>query len=149
MDNYQKQFLDKASAQAERSGHLFPSMAACEAALESGYGTSSLAIRDNNLFGMKQHEHPIFGTEVLPTREFEHSEWVVVNADWIVYPTYADCFSDRMDTLVRLAPEYPHYAAALVATDPITFVTEVSKTWSTDPERAQKCIEIYNAYTNQ
>lgn len=149
MDIYQKQFLDKASAQAEQSGHLFPVMAACEAALESGYGTSSLAIRDNNLFGMKQHEHPVFGTEVLPTKEFLHSEWVVVNAEWIVYPTYADCFTDRMDTLVRLSPDYPHYAAALAAPNEIDFVTEVSKTWSTDPERAQKCIDIFQDYTSQ
>lgn len=146
MDSYQKQFLDKACAQAEQSGHIFPAMAACEAALESGYGTSGLAIADNNLFGMKQHEHPIYGTVVLPTREFLHGEWTVVNASWIQYPDYASCFQDRMDTLKRLAGEFPHYAAALAAQDEVTYVTEVSKSWSTDPERATKVIEIYNEY---
>lgn len=149
MDIYQKQFLDKASAQAEQSEHVYPVMAACEAALESGYGTSSLAIRDNNLFGMKQHEHPVFGTEVLPTREFLHGSWTVVNAEWIVYPTLADCFSDRMSTLRRLSSEYPNYADALAATDAISYVTAVSKTWSTDPDRADKVIEIYSSYNGR
>jgi uncharacterized FlgJ-related protein len=52
VDIQRQQFLDKASQQAEVAPHIFPTMAACEAALESGYGTSGLAISDNNLFGM-------------------------------------------------------------------------------------------------
>lgn len=145
MEAFKKQFLDKARAQAIQSGHIFPDMAACEAALESGYGTSGLSISDNNLFGMKQHAHPVFGTHILPTKEFLHGGWVVVNAAWVKYPDFASCFKDRMDTLRRLAPTYPHYAAALAATDPITYVTEVSKTWSTGPARGAECIKIYNS----
>jgi flagellum-specific peptidoglycan hydrolase FlgJ len=155
MDIQQKQFLDKASQQAEAAGHIFPEMAACEAALESGYGTSGLAIADRNLFGMKQHAHPIYGTHVLPTKEFVGIDkdtdgvkdgWIVVNANWITYPDYAACFTDRMNTLRRLAPVYPHYRNALVAPDPLTYVNEVSQTWSTDPKRAEKVSAIYQAY---
>ena len=58
MTDAQKAFLDKASAAATKAAHPFPRMAAAEAALESGYGLSGLAIEDNNLFGMKQHIHP-------------------------------------------------------------------------------------------
>lgn len=119
-------------------------MAACEAALESGYGASGLATQANNLFGTKQHVHPIFGTLSLPTREFLHSQWVTVGAFWVKYPDRATCFADRMNTLRSLSHAYPHYAAALAATDPITYITEVSKTWSTDPQRAAKVIAIYN-----
>lgn len=149
MDIHKQQFLDKASQQAEAAGHIFPKMAACEAALESGYGVSGLAIADNNLFGMKQHQHPIYGTHVLPTKEFLNGGWVVVNANWIHYPDMAACFTDRMNTLRRLSTAYPHYAAALAALDAITFVTEVSRTWSTDPNRAAKVIAIYHVFTGQ
>ena len=148
----QMQFLQTASRQAAVAGHVFPKMAACEAALESGFGTSGLALADNNLFGMKQHAHPIYGTHVLPTKEFidangdSNKEWVVVNAAWVKYPDLAACFADRMATLRRLAPRMQHYAAALAATDPVTFVNEVSKSWSTDPERAAKVVAIYNNY---
>jgi flagellum-specific peptidoglycan hydrolase FlgJ len=139
----QKQFVLEAAAAAKASGHIFYQMAACEAALESGSGTSLLAVQDKNLFGMKQHQHPIFGTHNLPTREFEHHAWIEVNAAWVTYPNWSRCFSDRMDTLERLSSVYPHYAAALAAKDAVTYVTEVSKTWSTDPKRADKVLAIY------
>jgi flagellum-specific peptidoglycan hydrolase FlgJ len=90
-------------------------MPACEAALESGYGRSQFAVQDRNLFGMKQHLHPIYGTHSLPTRKFLGNEWVTINSNWITYPDWQSCFADRMATLKRLAPVYPHYAAALAA----------------------------------
>ena len=141
---YQTQFLERAVAQAKSSGHIFPEMAACEAALESRYGTSSLAIADNNLFGLKAAKHPTQGTASLPTKEDLDGKWVRVQALWNKYTTLSMCFTDRMVTLRRLAPVYPHYKAALEAKDPITYVTEVSKTWSTDPNRAKNVIAIYN-----
>jgi flagellum-specific peptidoglycan hydrolase FlgJ len=146
VDLQKKNFLDSTSQAAQDAGHCFPTMAACEAALESGYGTSRLAIADHNLFGMKQHQHPVFGTHSLPTKEFLKGDWVTVSADWVSYPADVDCFHDRMLTLVRLSKAYPHYAAAIQATDAAVYVTEVSKTWSTDPERANKVIAIHNAY---
>ena len=90
-----------------------------------------------------------YGTHILPTREFENGEWVTVNAAWVHYPGVSTCFFDRMMTLTRLSPYFPNYAAALAAKDAETYVTEVSKTWSTDPDRAQKCIAIYREYMPQ
>lgn len=123
-------------------------MAAAEAALESNYGQSELARDANNLFGMKQHFHPVYQTMTLPTREFEKGEWEKVpGARWVKYPDLASCFADRLSTLKRLAPVYPHYAAALDASDPYGYINEVSATWSTDPLRAAKVIAIYQQYT--
>jgi flagellum-specific peptidoglycan hydrolase FlgJ len=139
-------FLSSASAAAAAGGCIWPDFAACEAALESGFGKSTLARQDNNLFGMKQHKHPVFETVSLPTEEFLQGHWVRVNADWVKYPAWSDCFADRMATLRRLSPSYEHYAAALSATDGVTFVREVSKTWSTDPNRAQKVLDIYSRW---
>ena len=141
---YKKDFLHRAFIAAQQAGHIFPEMAACEAALESGYGRSVLASQDKNLFGMKQHMHPIFGTHVLPTREDLGGKWVTVNSSWITYPDWQSCFADRMATLKRLASAFPHYAAALGAGSATTYIMEVSRTWSTDPERGQKCLDIYD-----
>jgi hypothetical protein len=67
----------------------------------------------------------------------------------------ADCFADRMATLERLAGlvfpvtdilVYPHYAAALKASTPEEFLTQVSLTWSTGPTRGQQCIQILHAH---
>lgn len=149
MTDPEKQFIASAAVEATKAGHPFPEMAAAEAALESNYGLSALARDANNLFGMKQHQHPnpAFGTLTLPTREFENGAWEVVpGAEWVKYPDLASCFADRLSTLQRLSPVYPHYAAALDASDPYGYVTQVSQTWSTDPQRAAKVIAIYQQY---
>ena len=139
-----RDFLQRACLAAQAAQHIFPEMAACEAALESGYGRSQLAVQDRNLFGMKQHLHPIYGTHSLPTREFLSGQWVTINSNWITYPTIADCFADRMATLRRLASVYPHYKNALMAASATTYINEISMTWSTDPARAEKVLAIYD-----
>lgn len=146
MNSLQRAFLDKASAEAQKSSHPFPQMAACEAALESSWGNSELAREGNNLFGMKQHAHPVCGTVTLPTREFLDGKWVPCTSQWVSYPDLASCFADRLATLQRLSNAYPHYKAALDAQDAEMFVREVSKTWSTDPQRADKILSIYREY---
>ncbi len=140
-------FLREAWKAALNAHHVWPEMAACEAALESGYGHSVLATQDNNLFGCKQHTHPIYGTVSLPTREFINGEWETVEANWIRYADWQEAFEDRMDTLRRLARIYPHYAAALNAKSGEEYVRQVSQTWSTDPKRAEKVLAIYDSIT--
>lgn len=139
-------FIQTTFQQAKQSSHIFADYATCEAALESNFGSSKLAIEGNNLFGTKQHRHPEFGDLIIPTNEFLDGKWVVVSADWIKYPTLAACFEDRMETVRRLATMYPHYAAALAAPDGSSFVIQVSQTWSTDPRRAQKVLSIYDQF---
>src|SRR5271169_74477 len=139
-------FLAKAYTAAQASGHIFPDWAACEAALESAWGTSHLAVVGNNLFGEKQHREPIYATIQLPTTEYINGELVTVLANFIEFPDWASCFTSRMDTLRRLAPNEPHYENALCAPTDIVFVTEVSLTWSTDPLRAQKVQSIHAAH---
>lgn len=144
----QEQFLVQARDGAVAAGHLFPEYAACEAALESGWGQSLLATQANNLFGEKQSNPPVPGTSTLalPTREFIRGSWVTVPANWAKFADVQSCFAARMATLKRLAPGYPHYAAALAAKSGEEFVIEVSKTWSTDPARAGKVLSIYDAH---
>lgn len=148
-------FIAKAIAAATQAPHIWPAMAAAEAALESAhltlqgtvFGGSQLALNSNNLFGMKAHANNTFGAINLPTKEYSSVKgWYTIEASWEVYPDWASCFKDRMDTLERLEGTYPHYAAALAATDPITYVEQVSLTWSTGPKRAQSVIDIYNEY---
>lgn len=149
MTPQEKQFLDITSKEAETGGHIFPSMAACEAALESAYGSSELAAKALNLFGMKSPVHPQYGTFSLPTKEWENDEWITIEANWVSYPSLAACFADRMACLQRLSKVYPHYAAALAASSAEQFVTEVSQTWSTDPQRANKVLAIWHEYQSQ
>lgn len=146
MNDAQRNFLNLATAAAVKANHPFAQMAACEAALESGWGNSELARESNNLFGMKQHAHPIYGTMTLPTREFLKGEWVPCSANWVKYPDWRACFCDRLATLERLSNAYPHYKAALDAKDAKTYIAEVSESWSTDLLRGLKVLNIYQEY---
>jgi flagellum-specific peptidoglycan hydrolase FlgJ len=148
MSSHQDEFLRKASDAAKAAGHIFPDYAACEAALESGWGMSRLAADANNLFGQKQSHPALAGTETvsLPTREYLHGAWTMVQAEWVRFSGWQACFTERMNLLRSLHGAYPHYAAALAAKTGEEFISEVSKSWSTDPQRAGKVLSIYDTH---
>jgi flagellum-specific peptidoglycan hydrolase FlgJ len=147
-----QEFLKAAFTAATLAKHIFPEYAACEAALESAWGKSGLAVKANNLFGRKQSKEPVFETIDMPTHEYVHGEMVPTVAHWVKYPDWASCFDDRMALLRRLSVvtnedgslKFPEYLAALNADNGRDFVVNVSKKWSTDPERGTKVLEIYN-----
>ena len=144
----QNEFLQKACAAARAAGHPFPEYAACEAALESGWGLSALALQANNLFGQKQSHPPLPGSETLtlPTREFLHGTWVTVQANWVHFPDWQACFAARVAVLRKLKQSHPDYAAALLAKSGSAFVTDVSRSWSTDPHRAGKVLSVFDQH---
>jgi flagellum-specific peptidoglycan hydrolase FlgJ len=141
-------FLIRASNAARAAHHIFPEYAACEAALESGWGRSKLAVEANNLFGQKQSHPPLTGTETItmPTREYLHDHWMTVLANWTKFPGMTECFAARMTLLNSLSRTFPHYQAALKAATGEQYVLAVSKSWSTDPDRAGKVLGIYDAH---
>lgn len=120
--------LTKAYTAAEAASHPFPEIASCEAALESGWGKSHLAVEANNLFGRKAWQ-PGQDAVMMPTREFLHGEWVTVDTYWLKFATWADCFGDR----VRALTTDGRYAIAMKAPIAVEWIIAVSKVWSTDP----------------
>jgi flagellum-specific peptidoglycan hydrolase FlgJ len=145
-------FIPRALTAAYQGMHMFPEFAVCEAALESAWGGSELAIKANNLFGQKQSHQGaaiLYPILELPTKEWDAGQLVSTVANWPIFPDWPTSFMERMQLLARLAPAYPHYAAALAATDGETFIREVSQTWSTDPQRANKVLAIYNEHQTQ
>ena len=149
----QDSFLRQAAAAAHAAGHIFPDYAACEAALESNWGQSRLAREANNLFGQKAFPpeqgmgEPGTGTLALPTQEYLHGRWVTVIAHWARFADQAACFRARLAMLRHMEHGYPAYASALAATTGEIFVEQVSRAWSTDPQRAQKVLAIYRQHS--
>ncbi len=144
----QDSFLRQASAAARAAGHIFPEYAACEAALESNWGQSRLAREANNLFGQKQSadDSGEIATIAMPTQEFLRGRWITVVAHWARFADQAACFRARMALLHRLQQNYPAYARALSAATGEVFIEEVSRAWSTDPQRAAKVLAIHRQH---
>ncbi len=138
--------LELLARAAKEAGHIWPDYAACEAVLESAWLTSDLARHSNNLFGAKQHRHPVYDTVALPTRECLNGEWVTEHDSFVTYPDWTASFQDRMATLRRLSTFYPHYQLAVSAVSGESFIKNVSLTWSTDPHRAANVLAIYRAH---
>jgi flagellum-specific peptidoglycan hydrolase FlgJ len=134
----QSTFLSDAYQAALTANHIWPEYAACEAALESRWGQSELAVRANNLFGRKVWEPGVDVLE-LQTREFEHGAWVMVPAYWKIFPNTPASFEDRM-SILRTDSRYDD---ALAAKDGPSYLIAVSKVWSTDPNRAKDCLEVW------
>ena len=145
----QSLFLSRAFRAAQAARHIYPEFAACEAALESGWGHSRLAMEANNLFGQKQSHPPLAGTETItmPTREFLHNHWMTVQANWAKFPGWRQCFEARIFLLRQLRQAFPHYQAALTANSGEQYVIALSQSWSTDPARAGKVLAIYDAHS--
>ncbi len=137
-------FLEKAYSAALRSGHIFPGAAAAETAVESAWGTSQLAIKANNLFGLKKPAAWTGPVLSLQTREYLKGEWVTVPAEWPIFADWSECFTERMNTLHRVA----RYAPALAAKTPEEFIALVSAEWATNPHRGRAVLQTYRAHSN-
>lgn len=123
-----EQFLLDMRNAARSAGHVWPEYAACEVAIESGWGKSKLAREANNLFGQKAPAilQPGMRTIAMETTEILHGESETVLAHWLLFASPEDCFKARMALLNRL-PAY--YYDAMHAPNGEIYVREVSGAW--------------------
>jgi flagellum-specific peptidoglycan hydrolase FlgJ len=137
----QSKFLTDSHTAAVAAKHIWPEYAACEAVLESSWGQSELAVKAHSIFGRKLWS-PAPNVLALPTKEFLHGAWVTVNAYWKMFATMQASFEDRMEILTT----DHRYAAVLTAKDGPDYLEQVSKVWSTDPNRAKDVLEVWTAH---
>ena len=123
-----------------RSG-LPAGITVAQAALESAWGDSRLALDAHNYFGIKAR--PGRETIALPTHEFAAGEQVATVARFTRYPSLLECFRDRDEMILTLSV----YAdARAAAADPVAFIRALAKHWATDPRYADKVLDLYHGY---
>lgn len=77
------------------------SLTGSQALIESNKGNSSLAVKGNNLFGMKGAYN---GQSVLmPTKEWDGTKYITINAPFRKYPSWADSIADHSALFNRSA----------------------------------------------
>jgi flagellum-specific peptidoglycan hydrolase FlgJ len=115
-----------------------------QAALESGWGSSGLTAKANNLFGIKADKSWRGSTIMMMTSEYIRGQWIRVPATWRRYDTWADCLLDH----ANFFHVNPRYAKALeFPHDAIRFTEEVAKAnYATDPSYADKIIGVIKKY---
>jgi hypothetical protein len=108
---------------------------------ESGWGQSSLATRDHNLFGIKGTGPA--GSDSQPTQEYLNGQWVATTAPFRVYHDAAQSIDDHG----RLLATSGYYGNAMaVRHDPNAFAAALTGVYATDPEYGTKIISIMRQY---
>lgn len=96
------QFLDYISKYAKEIGanyDLYASIMIAQAALETGYGTSELATRANNFFGIKAEDGYQGYSIVMPTWEWVNGKRIDIQASFRFYPTFYQSLLDNAEKL--------------------------------------------------
>ena len=122
-----------APAQYSQSQYGVPaSVTLAQCILESGWGTTALATKANNFFGIKaEHLSDPSTYEEFPTHEYVNGVKVLVEADFEKYPDVASSFVDH----ARLLATAPRYAPAMAVKDqPLAFASQLQACgYSTSP----------------
>jgi murein L,D-transpeptidase YcbB/YkuD len=135
-------FIKAISGYAQKAGNankVPPSIIIAQAALESAWGTSGLAKKGNNLFGVKGAYR---GQSVsMTTSEHSAKGWYKIVAKFRKYPTYYESILDLV-SLYKL----PRYKAVLGQTDYAKAARAIQTAgYATDPTYADKLIATIKA----
>ncbi len=137
----ESEFLTLATAAALASSQtsgLPPGITVAQAALESAWGTSLLARRAQNYFGIKTHRG--LPWIALPTLEYRNGRAFWTEARFTRYASIEECFADR-DRIILTVACYADARACTV--DPEVLARALARHWATDPHYADKLLKVY------
>ena len=108
---------------------------------ESGWGESSLASHDHNLFGIKGTGPA--GTTNLPTTEYQNGHPVGQVASFRVYHSFAESINDHG----KLLSSSGYYAQAMAARhNPDAFAHALTGVYATDPSYGSTLVGLMQRY---
>lgn len=121
---------------------ILPSLTIAQAILESGWGTTQLATKAKNLFGIKAFSDWKGKKITMKTTEWYNGVKTTVNADFRAYDSYNESIMDHNKLL-----SYSRYTSVRQAKDYKSACEAVYKCgYATDPEYAPKLIRIIEQY---
>jgi flagellum-specific peptidoglycan hydrolase FlgJ len=142
--NAQQAFIGEVAPGAVASQRRYGVPAAvtiAQAIDESGWGRSSLATRDHNLFGIKGTGPA--GSDTQPTQEYENGQPVTRTASFRVYHTIAESINDHG----RLLATSGYYGQSMAdGHDPNAFADALTGIYATDPDYGKKLIVLMRQY---
>ena len=133
------------AAQASAAKTSVPaSFTVAQAALESGWGSSGLAVQGKNLFGIKADDSWGGNVIVMNTREYINHEWVMVQAHFRSYPDWQGSMDDHAQFFLT----NPRYNDAFqYVADGERFAQAIAAAgYATDPSYARKVISIMRSH---
>jgi len=122
----------------QRGYGILASLTIAQAILESGWGTSQLSQRANNLFGIKAFSDWTGKRITLETTEWYNNEKTVINADFRAYDSFNESIEDHNKLL-----SYSRYKQLRGENDYKIACRRIYECgYATDPEYGEKLIKI-------
>lgn len=132
-----------AAQQLMKTAGIPASVTIAQAALESGWGTSELAVKACNLFGCKADSGWHGEIININTKEYLAGKWCMVPAKWRKYPDWEACIADRG----AFFHKNPRYTQALTCKDCDSFTLAIQAAgYATDPNYAAKVLAVIRSH---
>ena len=126
---------------AQRAFGVPAAVTIAQAIEESGWGQSTLAVQDHNLFGIKGAGPA--GSDSYPTQEFQNGQWVTTTAQFRAYHDIAQSIEDH-GKLLATSGSYP--AAMAVRQTPDSFAQALTGVYATDPDYGSNLIDLMQRF---
>ena len=134
--------IQEGAVKGEKDYGIIPSLTIAQAILESGWGTSQLSKRANNLFGIKAFSDWTGARITLHTSEWYKSQMKIVAADFRAYDSFNESIEDHNKLL-----SYTRYRPVRESTDYKEACQRIYECgYATDPRYAEKLISIIESY---
>ena len=134
-------FIEEVKRNIPSNTKILPSVIVAQAILESARGTSELARKANNLFGIKGNYNGQSYT--VKTKEYLNGKWTTVNAAFKKYPSYRESIIDHGNFFTSTPWRAQNYQRVLNAKDYKTQAKALQACgYATDPQYANKLINL-------
>ncbi|MEN2307233.1 glycoside hydrolase family 73 protein [Lentilactobacillus parabuchneri] len=145
-----RKFINKLAPQAQRlqgQYNILPSITLAQAILESDWGTSKLASKYYNLFGVKAQDGST-NSVYLNTQEFVNCRYVTVKARFQVYQNWNESLADHAKLLAYGTKwNSQQYKDVVSATNYLQAADGLQQDgYATDPTYTKKLISLIRQY---
>lgn len=126
--------------------NVLASITMAQAILESDWGSSTLAAKYYNLFGVKSSSRT--NSQVLSTKEYENGSWIVIHGRFQVYTSWdASIDAHAMLMVNGTTDDQAKYAGVIKATNYQEAAQALQQAgYATDPDYANKLIQVIQTY---
>ncbi|CAK1223130.1 glycoside hydrolase family 73 protein [Fructobacillus fructosus] len=132
--------------QLQKQYGIFSSISLAQAALESDFGQSELAVKAHNLYGVKASSGQ--SSVTMPTKEYQDGSWVTVDASFVAYPSWQASMLAHAQLLRQGTSwnkgQYAHVLAAKSYQAAAQGL--VTDGYATDPDYAVKLVQVIEKY---
>ena len=143
-----QQFINQLMPEAQQlyaTYHILPSITLAQAILESNWGTSTLATKYHNLFGVKGNPQ---NAKLMTTKEYINGQWQTIKDYFRIYPSFQDAMKEHALLFINGTSWNKNQYRDVLQANNYQMAAEalLKDGYATDPTYPKKLIQIIQKY---